>query len=362
MTNSPLNTELTSLEAAIVHRVGNRQAMEGIVISDSLISLRNEVLQSQLSHYFLKAFKQPEFYRFGFSNGDPQLNAVYRFCHAIFAEMKNSDPGGQALQMQSIHMAKHLYELSEHPNIKAGDLFVAYFENVVCEGRSCDAVGIYKAENKHSFLQVQENQDGLHVEASKGISPEKLDKGCLVINTEAEDGYRVLAVDHTNRGQDARYWLDHFLRLEPVEDAYYHTRTLMNETREFIAHSLPESAQLDGADKAELMNKTADYFRQREMYVEDDFAQEVLQRPELVVAYQRFRENKNGEAEGMEAQETKSIALSETAVKKYGKIYKSVLKLDKNFHVYIHGDRSLIERGREPDGRKYYKIYYEEEN
>jgi len=39
-----------------------------------------------------------------------------------------------------------------------------------------------------------------------------------------------------------------------------------------------------------------------------------------------------------------------------------VLKLDKNFHIYIHGDRNLIEQGEEPDGRKFYKIYYEEES
>jgi len=39
-----------------------------------------------------------------------------------------------------------------------------------------------------------------------------------------------------------------------------------------------------------------------------------------------------------------------------------VLKLDKNFHIYIHGNKELIERGTDPDGRKYYKIYFEQES
>ena len=49
-------------------------------------------------------------------------------------------------------------------------------------------------------------------------------------------------------------------------------------------------------------------------------------------------------------------------MKKQAKIFKSVLKLDNNFHIYIHGKRELIEQGVDPNGRKFYKIYYEEES
>ncbi len=42
--------------------------------------------------------------------------------------------------------------------------------------------------------------------------------------------------------------------------------------------------------------------------------------------------------------------------------FKSVLKLDKNFHIYIHGDKELIEKGYDDAvGKKFYKIYYDEE-
>ena len=49
------------------------------------------------------------------------------------------------------------------------------------------------------------------------------------------------------------------------------------------------------------------------------------------------------------------------AVKKQARVFKSVLKLDKNFHIYIHGNRELIEQGVEKDGRKFYKLYFESE-
>ena len=57
-----------------------------------------------------------------------------------------------------------------------------------------------------------------------------------------------------------------------------------------------------------------------------------------------------------------SFDISSQAVKKQARAFKSVLKLDKNFHIYIHGNKEMIEKGVEKDGRKYYKIYYETES
>ena len=57
-----------------------------------------------------------------------------------------------------------------------------------------------------------------------------------------------------------------------------------------------------------------------------------------------------------------SFEISPQAVKKQARVFKTVLKLDKNFHIYIHGNRDLIEQGVEKDGRKFYKIYFNEEN
>ena len=56
-----------------------------------------------------------------------------------------------------------------------------------------------------------------------------------------------------------------------------------------------------------------------------------------------------------------SFEISGHAVKQQARVFKSILKLDKNFHIYIHGNKELIERGTDPDGRKFYKIYYERE-
>ena len=51
-----------------------------------------------------------------------------------------------------------------------------------------------------------------------------------------------------------------------------------------------------------------------------------------------------------------------SAIKKQARSIKSIIKLDKNFHIYVHGSRKLIEQGADEEGRKFYKIYYKEES
>ena len=60
---------------------------------------------------------------------------------------------------------------------------------------------------------------------------------------------------------------------------------------------------------------------------------------------EQYRENKNVDI-------SDNFQISSQAVKKQSRIFKSVLKLDRNFDIYIHGDKNLIEKGTEKDGRK----------
>ena len=55
-----------------------------------------------------------------------------------------------------------------------------------------------------------------------------------------------------------------------------------------------------------------------------------------------------------------SFAISDSAVKRQARVFKRVYKLDKNFHIYVHGDRNLIEQGEDERG-KFYKVYYYKE-
>ncbi|MBR1851027.1 MAG: nucleoid-associated protein [Bacteroidales bacterium] len=337
-----------SLQSAVIHRIGNITTQDGYQLSDSPISL-DEQLRDMLLQYFISPFKAEEYFHLS-----PDDNIVYDCVSQIF-----DDPNDIVTQSQTI--AKHLYEASTHPNIKGGDFFVVYFSECQVNGQITNCVGLFKSENKEQFLKVlhEDSNARFRLEPDKGINVNKLDKGALIFNLEADKGFVVSVVDATNRGSDAQYWRDNFLNLRQREDEYYSTHTELSAYKKFVTDELPQ--QFEGvtkADQADLLNRSVKYFKQNESFDVQSFANEVIEQPELIESFKQFRNNYQQDND-VALQD--SFAISEEAVKKQQRSLKSVIKLDKNFHIYIHGDRQLIEQGEDARG-KFYKVYYREES
>ncbi|MBK8581993.1 MAG: hypothetical protein IPL86_09220 [Flavobacteriales bacterium] len=102
-----------------------------------------------------------------------------------------------------------------------------------------------------------------------------------------------------------------------------------------------------------------DYFKNHTEFDQDEFTQEVFQEEKTIQSYKNYSDRYQQEND---VQVQDNFAISEHAVKKQARAFKSVLKLDKNFHIYIHGDRNKIEHGVDDNGRKFYKIFYEQES
>ena len=356
--------ESSSISAVAIHRVGNKETDEGYVLSGRLQTL-NEQLQDLLVRYFLTPFKVEEYYHLYDDDDNLPMNTLYGCASRLFEE-----PGLLLEESQTI--ARHLYDACNHPNIKGGDLFVVYFAGCQLNGETMDAVGIFKSENKVQFLKVTHDEEEWSREAEsraasavfrmdidKGIDIGKLDKGAIIFNSEADKGYVVSVVDSTNRGMDAIYWKDNFLHLRQRQDEYYNTHQVMQVYKKFVTDEMPqEYEQLSRADQADLLNRSVSFFKQNESFDIDDFARDVIGQPDVI---DHFKEYKQSYEQENDVQLPDSFDISEGAVKKQARSYKSVIKLDKNFHIYVHGDRKLIEQGEDEKG-KYYKVYYNEES
>jgi hypothetical protein len=120
-----------------------------------------------------------------------------------------------------------------------------------------------------------------------------------------------------------------------------------------VSEKLPEEFDLSRADQIDILNRSMNYFKSHEVFDKPEFEHEVFRQPEVIESFRDF--------DGGDIPMDMTFEIAPDAVKKQSKIFKSVLKLDKNFHIYIHGDRSMIERG-EDEGKKYYKIFYEKES
>lgn len=340
------------IENISVHKVGNKTNEEEIHLSKSEIDISDVKLRDLLSKYFLQPFGNNEFYNFTFSDNDFALNSIYCFANNIF-----DDP--DTFHSNSENIAKHLYETSVHPNIKSGDLFVVLFSNFQIGDELTDVIGIFKAENKQSFLQVEDKSSDFVIKYEDGINIEKLDKGCLIFNTSKDEGLKVCIVDKSNKAIEAQYWKELFLQLKPCRDDFHHTKEFLNIAKDFVTKQYTEEFETSKADKIDLLNRSIDYFKSNDSFDKEDFEKEVFQDEAVINSFRQF-DNTYRRENNIDIKD--DFEISEQAVKKQSRVFKSVLKLDKNFHIYIHGDKELIERGVENDGRKYYKIYYQDEN
>ena len=74
-----------------------------------------------------------------------------------------------------------------------------------------------------------------------------------------------------------------------------------------------------------------------------------------------FSNFKSDYEQDMQISISEDFPINNQAVKKQQRHFKSIIKLDKNFHIYVHGDHTKIRKGIDGDGNKYYQIFYDEE-
>jgi hypothetical protein len=328
----------------IYHRIA---AEEKEVFSNTLFDYKDEEEATALKKIFLKPFTSA-ITSYEFSHDiDITLNPLYKTAQIIFDE--------DDFINQSKNIAKHLKTVSKHPNIKDGDLFIIKFSGIKLNKQSYDGLGIYKVENKENFIETSAYQKGeTGLQFKKGIGSKRLDKACLILFTEQP--YTVFVID--NAPIETDYWQNEFIKASLKKDNANSTTQFLTLAKSFVTQQFPNEFEVTKADQIDLLNRSVEYFKTHDTFEKEDFEQEVFQDKNIIKSFQNFDEIYR---EDNEIEVADSFEISAHAVKKQARIFKSVLKLDKNFHIYIHGDRELIEQGVEKDGRKYYKIYFDQE-
>ncbi|MBQ3946808.1 MAG: nucleoid-associated protein [Alphaproteobacteria bacterium] len=331
-----------------LHKVGNKLRDENYVFSNSLLR-QDSIIYEALVNYFLLPFSSEEYFELYHDSGI-EYNVIYGAVSQIF-----DDP--ETLYDQSVNLAKHLYDQSTHPKIKGGEFYTVYFKDCIVDGDTVDAVGLFKSENKDTFLKVLREDGNFNLESEQGINIKKLDKGCLIFNKEREDGYIVAVVDNTNKGIEAQYWIDDFLHIRQRKDEYANTQNVMAMAKNFVTKELPKEFEVSKADQIDLLNKSLKFFKEKDTFDIEDFAHEVIEQPEVIESFHNFKRNYESEND-ITIDDT--FAISNHAFKKQQRSYKRIINLDKKIQIIINGNRQNVEQGEDERG-KYYKVYYSEE-
>lgn len=338
------------LKFVAAHLVGNKNEDENIVFSSSVIDISKESLRVSLLQYFLPPFKSDEYFRL-YHDSDLNLNEVYSYISRIF-------DNSEQLYEQSVNLAKHLYNQSTHPKIKGGEFYTVYFKDCILDGDTVDAVGLFKSENKDTFLKVLNKDGNFNLESEKGINIKKLDKGCLIFNKEKEKGYVVAVVDNTNKGVEAQYWIDDFLHVRSRKDEYSNTQNIMALAKKFVTKELPKEYEVSKTEQIDLLSKSLYFFKGKEKFDLNDFANEVIGQPDAIKKFQQFKKDYE-EANDIAIDD--QFTISDAARKKQQRSYKRVIHLDKKIQIIVDGNSDHIEQGKDAKG-KYYKVYYNEED
>jgi len=134
------------LEALATHYAGNKAAGEPLQFSKELVDTESQEVKSVLLSYFLTSFQQAESYNF-WHPSDIALNEIKHYADQIFEAPED-------ILQHSISIVRNLYDATDLPNIKSGELHVAYFKGIMVDQFVVDAIGIYKSENKDTFLTI----------------------------------------------------------------------------------------------------------------------------------------------------------------------------------------------------------------
>ena len=346
-----INFENCEISNIVIHNIGNKFEGGTLSLSDGCFLPDDADVINLLKSYFLSPFKKDAYYNFLPYEEELMNNPMYATSASIFDDE-------QTFYQQSIEIAEHLFEQSNNPNIKSGELYIVHFRDCHIEDGVCDAIGIFKSETKDTFLKIIMNQNTYQLIGESGINIKKLDKACIVFNTNRENGYKVCILDKTN-AKEAIYWTSDFLGLEPGGDSYFQTSNYLNLCKNFIKDIYNQENDVARADQIDMLNRSINFFKDADVFTEEKFKEEVVQEPEVISAFENFKcqyeTDKNMELPN-------EFPVSDYAVKDEKKYFKHVLKLDKNFHVYIHGERKYIRKGYDSErDMNFYTLYFRNE-
>lgn len=340
------NTEISQM---YIHRVGNKSRNEGVFISKEPYNLSSEA-KPLIKDFFLRPFREKEESYFHFAHDvDIEYNDMFDISSKIF-----SNPN--EIHEHAEDIARHLYEQANHPHIKSGEVYVTYLTNVSIDNEIVDAIGVFKNEIKSDFIQFEENGSNLEMILQQGINLSKLDKGCLIFNHKKEEGYKIMTVDSNK--YDSRYWLEHFLRVDVLEDENFLTKKYVKFCKDFA-----KAVVLPAEDKKEeimFMNRSMDYFTKQDEFNEESFLNEVLDKEELIMEFKTFKIDK-GEKYSIE--DVSEFPISNTVIADSKKSIKNLIQLDTKIQIKMdfqnpESAEKYLEKGWDEEKQMYYYLVY----
>ncbi|MDR1876346.1 MAG: nucleoid-associated protein [Flavobacteriaceae bacterium] len=334
--------------------VGNKIREEKNIYAGDLFHL-TEKEEEEIQPFFISPFKkQSEFYQFTHYTKDINFNILYSLCKEIFeASIDFVEFSDKVLD--------HLFERSNHPQIKAGEVFIAFLEDIDTGQESkISGIGIFKLENKNKFLRFK-HADIVECAIQKGYRLDSsIDKGCLILNTQKEDGYLVMTYDDAHA--ESEYWKKSFLEVDYVKDDSYQTKNYINLLSDFSQQVIFE--EKGKKIQTEFIGNCLQMFNANETITEEVLEKELLEDYNVV---EEFKLYKKTYAETSGIQFSEIFDVSTPALNREKRKIRTEIKLDTHIQIKLdinkpEASEDFLEQGYDEDKKMfYYKIYFNSE-
>jgi hypothetical protein len=355
----PAKLRFTSAYATglVLAKVGHPQRNEPLQTSREVFQIAEDDQQT-LTAIFLKPFKNLTAHRFNHHSSleHHEMNSLSK---AIF----QSDDG---LLENGCEIAKRLYAKSNHPNIKSGDLCISLIRDIEVDGAMTTGLCILKSETVVPFLSISTRDGDLELHTEQGINPERIDKGCLILNHLAAKGYYVMTFDRS--GTDSRFWVRDFLGVVPITDSPFLTNQFAGMAVSFLEQekkAQPKSDDSPPWEDSSAASKAITYFEEKDHFSLQEFEEQVLKTPETRAKFAQHRA-KIEEESGQRLDD--SFEISKKDVSKAGRRIASLMRLDTGVEIrlkpaVIRNPERVLEHGFDPQrGMKFIKVFFNEDH
>lgn len=323
-----INFQEVRIKKAIIHKVGNRLKEHDLELSDSTIEL-NENSESLLLNHLLRGFNKPELFEFTHES-DLEMNEVYKKCKFIFNDNDNS-----TFTLWSQNLANNMYDSINSAKINDCEFAVVYFEDVIINDETLEAVGIFKLETSGYFVPSLFEE----IEFKIGTALGKIEFGALILNAREETGYLV------NLIKPKHSFFTEWLNLRPFRNSYLETQTLIESLDKFFTLTLHDIPTIQRVTKLKYcLNwlKSNDFFDLYDMFG-DVFEEDSEQYGRV------FYEN----------YQIDQFDINLDALKKYGKLLLKKYILDDKLILDASKSNSIISKESDAKG-EFLKVYFKD--
>jgi hypothetical protein len=347
-----------TINGLVLAKVGNPSRDEPLQTSKQVFEVEAED-QPILSGIFLRPFKSFSLIGQKFHHHASLDQHEVNTCAAAIFE------NPEQLLEKGCQISTRLHTKSTHPNIKSGDLCISRIKGIVAGEETVDAICILKSESVTPFLSISAQDGDLQLNTEHGINPEKIDKGCLIVNQFSRKGFYVLTFDRGS--SESRFWVRDFLNVVAIPDNALLSKKVAEMAVTAVAESTPPRDEDDSSPPWEVNEDAKEalaYFDNKKHFSLAEFEEQALRTPEAKAA---FREKKKQLEEESGVAIEEKFDISPKDVSKAKKLMKSILKLDTGVEIrlkpkVVANPDKVLEKGYDEEKKmSYIKVYFNKE-